>query len=211
MLTQLRSTRLLSAASLVLAVCSAGCASMSHADRGALVGTTIGALGGGIIGHQAGNAGLGAVIGAGAGMVTGALVGDAEDAREERDAAIHRASYAEMRAALPPLTNADLMYMAQNGLGDEVILNSVRTRGGRFDLAPEALVQLKRNGVSDAVLAEIQRTGSTAPMYAPGPVYVRQPQPVIIVEPVYVPPPPPVGVHFSVGHSYHWNRGRPCR
>jgi hypothetical protein len=176
-----------------------GCAGLTHAERGALVGTTVGALGGAVLGHQAGNTGLGTVLGAGTGMIAGTLIGDAEDARGERDAALARARAAELRAVQPPLTNADLIFMAQNGLGDEVILNAVRGRGGRFQLDPAALVELKRHGVSDRVLAQIQQTGSVVPVPAAAPVSWREPGPVVLVEPVFLPPPPPtpVGCHFS--------------
>lgn len=176
----------------------AGCAGLTHAERGALVGTAVGALGGAVIGHQTGNPGLGTVLGAGTGMIAGTLIGEAEDARQERDAAVAYARAAELRAAQPPLTNADLIYMAQNGLGDEVILNAVRSRGGRFQLDPAALVELKRHGVSDAVLAQIQQMGgSVVAVPGGGPVVVPEPRPVVVVEPVFLPPPPPVGFHFS--------------
>lgn len=175
----------------------AGCAGLTHAERGALVGTMVGALGGAVLGHQSGNTGLGAVLGAGTGMIAGTLIGDAEDARAERDAALAHA--AELQTAPPPLTNADLIYMAQNGLGDDVILNAVRSRGGRFQLDPAALVELKRHGVSDAVLAQIQQMGGVVRVPAIEPVSWREPRPVVLVEPVFLPPPPPppVGFHFS--------------
>lgn len=177
-----------------------GCAGMNHAQEGALLGTTIGALAGGVIGHQSGNAGAGAVLGGAAGMIGGSLVGDAEDAREERDWAIRQAAYE--RSAEPPLSNADLIYMAQNGLSDDVILEAVRSRGGRFDVEPTALVQLKQSGVSDAVIAEVQRQGGRviAPVVATG-----RPR-VVYVEPYYYRPAP---VHWSIGvgpaYHGHWH------
>jgi hypothetical protein len=181
----------------------AGCAGMNHASEGALVGTTIGALAGGIIGHQSGNTGAGAVLGAGAGMIGGALVGDAEDAREERDWAIRQASYERVNYE-PPLTNADLIYMAQNGLGDDVIINSIKSRGGRFDVDPTALVQLKQSGVSDVVISEVQRAGGrvvAAP--GPGPGATR----VVYVEPYY-PPPPRWSFHYGPScYGPHWHHG----
>lgn len=193
---------------LVAAAASAsGCAGMNHADRGALVGTTIGALSGGIIGHQSGNAGTGAVLGAGAGMLAGSIIGDAEDAREERDWAMSQVEQAGYQTSgEPPLTNADLIYMAQNGLGDEVIINAVHARGGRFDLDTNALVQLKHSGVSDQVISEIQKTGgrSTVKVVRPGATRV------VYVDPYY-PPPPRVSYSFGWGspgfhhhHCHHW-------
>jgi uncharacterized protein YcfJ len=188
-------------AGLCLVATLTGCAGMSHADRGALVGTTIGGLGGAIIGHQSGNTGAGAVIGGGLGMVTGALVGDAEDAREERDWAMQELQQAEYQQSTNALTNADLIYMSQNGLGDQVIINAVRERGGRFDLDPTSLVQLKQCGVSDAVIAAIQSSGSS-----PGGIervkYVRRSPRVVVVEPV-----PTVGFSFGSSPCYHHHWG----
>jgi hypothetical protein len=182
---------------------------MRHADRGALTGASLGALAGGIIGHQSGNTGAGAVLGAGAGMITGALVGDAQDAREERDAAVShlRQVEYERRIAEPPLTNNDLIFMCQNGLSDEVIVNAVKTRGGEFDLDPAALVTLKHNGVRDSLIARIQTMGG--PHIRPigrRVEVVSPPPPVVIVEPVCTRPPPVATFHFGVGHDHgHWH------
>jgi hypothetical protein len=181
----------------------AGCAGMNHAQEGALLGTTIGALAGGIIGHQSGNTGAGAVIGAGAGMIGGTLVGDAEDAREERDWAMSQVEQAEFQRVHyePPLTNADLMFMSQNGLSDEVILTSIRTRGGRFSVDPAALVQLKQAGVSDAVIADVQRHGgrAVAPQLRPAPARV------VYVDPYYAPPPAHWSFHYGPSRHSHWH------
>ena len=48
-------------------------------QKGALVGSAVGAGSGAIIGHQSGHRGRGALIGAGVGAITGALVGDFVD------------------------------------------------------------------------------------------------------------------------------------
>jgi uncharacterized membrane protein len=194
-------------AAIVCLIPLAGCAGMNHAQEGALVGTTVGALAGGILGHQSGNTGAGAVLGAGAGMLAGTLVGDAEDAREERDWAmqeVRQAQY-EREIAQPPLSNTDLIYMAQNGLSDDVILNAVKTRGGRFDVDPTALVQLKQSGVSDAVIAEVQRHGGRIVSPRVSPTNTR----VVYVEPYYAPPPVRWSFHYgpSFGgwhHCHHW-------
>lgn len=185
-----------------------GCAGMNHADQGALTGGTIGALAGGIIGHQSGNTGAGAVLGAGAGLLGGALVGDAQDAREERDWALDQVRQAEFQqmASEPPLSNADLIYMSQNGLSEEVIRNSIDARGGHFDLAPGALVQLKQSGVSDGVIAHIQRHGGRRLTSVPVP---RSTTRVVYVEPAYVPPPVGWSIQFGPGyhghhHCHHW-------
>lgn len=56
--------------------------------------------------------------------------------------------------ATPALTNEDVVGMVQAGLGESVILASVRTaKATKFDLSPAALIALKKNGVSDAIVS----------------------------------------------------------
>jgi hypothetical protein len=175
---------------------------MNHTESGALVGTTLGTVAGAVIGHQAGNAAAGALIGAGTGAVVGGLAGNAEDAREERDAALAY-QQAQFNAQLA-LTNADVIGMAQNGVGDQVIIGAIRNRGGRFDLSPQSIIDLKQRGVSDAVIAYMQSNTGGLPNGAVAvvpPVYPRR---------VYVAPPGPdvviVGRPWGFGWHGHWGR-----
>ncbi len=54
------------------------------------------------------------------------------------------------------LTNADVIKMAQAGLSDTVVINSIESHIPAFDLSPEGLVGLKTGNVSDAVVAVMQ-------------------------------------------------------
>lgn len=191
-----------------LALCAAGllsgCATGSHAERGALLGTTLGAIGGGIIGHQTGHTGDGALLGALAGGVTGAVVGDAKD---DRDAALAHAAAADAQAQ-QAVTNADLIMMTQQGISDQVIVQTVRTRGGRLDLSPASIIDLKNNGVSDTVILGIQQAAQPAGPSTVVPaggtsssVVIVRPRPVVGV--VVGPPPrprPPRPRHYHI----HW-------
>src|SRR5258707_137574 len=59
-------------------------------------------------------------------------------------------------AALVPaaLTNQDVLKMVQAGLGESVVLATVRTAGATsFDLSPDGLIALKKGGVSDAIVS----------------------------------------------------------
>lgn len=134
-----------------------GC--QNNTQTGAALGTGVGALAGTIVGHQVGNKGAGALIGGLAGGLTGAAVGNAKDVREERDAAQARAAslHANQQAAQRALTNSDVITMAQNGLNDEIIINAIRTRGGRFRTNSEALIAMQNQGVSNRVMMEVQR------------------------------------------------------
>lgn len=169
-----------------------GCAHMTHSGRGALVGSGLGAATGAIIGNQSGNSGGGALIGAAAGALGGALLGQTHDAMDDRDAALARAYSAEQHAAFQQtaLSNTDVILMAQNGLGPDVIVNSIRTRGGQFDTSPPGLIALKQNGVPDSVIAVMQQTPSGPIHQASGNAYGMPPQrgrDVIFVEPEPVP------------------------
>jgi len=145
--------------------------------RNAAVGTALGGAAGALIGHQSDHAAEGALIGAATGGLTGGLIGDAQDARAERDAAIAQVSHAQH---FPGLVNRDLINMAQSGLGDEVIINAIQQRGGQFDLSPAGLIALKSNGVSDVVIAAVQRSNSPT---ASGVVFVRPVQGVVLAGP----------------------------
>lgn len=145
----------------ILTGMSGGCAHMNHTQAGALTGTAIGTVAGAMIGGHNGSAAAGAILGGMTGTGVGALAGSAEDAREERDlalyerdAAIAHASYSATVEA--PLTNFDLVRLAQSGVSDEVIVNMIQTRGGNFDLGTNSVISLKQNGVSDRVIMAAQ-------------------------------------------------------
>src|SRR5215208_163482 len=61
------------------ALASAGCASMSQKERGAVIGAGAGAAIGGVIGNQTGSTARGAIIGAVVGGAAGAIIGHQMD------------------------------------------------------------------------------------------------------------------------------------
>lgn len=73
------------------------------------------------------------------------------------------------------LTNQDIVKMVQAGLGESVVIATVRTATSTgFDLSPDALIALKKSGVSDAIVAVMidpkgaAGTPSAAGAVAPG-------------------------------------------
>jgi hypothetical protein len=62
----------------------------------------------------------------------------------------------------PVLTNADVLNLAKAGLGDAVIIDKIRASNCRFDTSADALVTLKSDGVSSAVLAAMIEKGNQA-------------------------------------------------
>ena len=55
-----------------------------------------------------------------------------------------------------PLTNDVIMRMSKAGLADNVIIGTIRSQPGAYDVAPDNLIELKNAGVSQAVIAAMQ-------------------------------------------------------
>jgi osmotically inducible lipoprotein OsmB len=177
------------AAVLVLpALVAGGCETMSPTGEGALTGGALGAGAGAIVGAAAGRPVLGALAGGAIGAGTGAVVGNGVERSERREAA--RAAQAQA------LGLADIVTLTQQHLGDEVIINQIRASGTIYYLRAEDIVWLRQNGVSEAVIMEMQATATRYPrrIYSAQPYY---PGAVYVVEPP--PPPPPVGVGVGIG------------
>lgn len=171
---------------------------------GAVVGGGVGALTGAAIGGRK-QRGEGALIGAGVGVLAGGLLGKAADNADQRQAAAGMAvaANANAQAAAQAVTNFDLVEMTRAGVSEDLIISTIRSRGGRFDLSPTGLIALKQSGVSDRVVLAAQ-TGTGAG-FAPAPqtaVYAPAPPSVI-----YVRPQPAVrfyyGPHWGYHHHHH--------
>lgn len=164
-----------------------GCSSMNHTQAGAVNGTGIGAIAGAIVGSHSGNTGAGALIGAATGGVAGGLIGNAEDARVERDVAIAQANHE--RKARAAIRNSDVIQMSQSGVSDTVIMGSIRSRGGAFDLSPSTIIGLKQQGISDPLIEFMQQHNYVSES---APVVVNSRPSTVVTTPsvVYVAPRP---------------------
>lgn len=185
----------------ILGLLSSGCQNMNNTQSGAVVGTGLGAVTGAIVGEAAGgHPGVGALIGAATGAAAGGLVGNAEDAKQERDAAVAQAQYAQAQsqALANAITESDVVTMARSGVGDNVIINSLRTRGCRWDGTPDTVIRLKQQGVSDQVISAMQSIG-----LRPAPAVGAVPPPPGYY---YPPPPPAAGGVVVVGPGYYGPR-----
>jgi hypothetical protein len=163
---------------LLPALVACGCA--THTETGALTGGAIGTAVGAVAGAAAHAPLAGAAIGALAGTAIGATAGHAEDRAERR--AANEAIYAQ-RMALPI---DQVVSMAHNHVSDTIIINQIRSRGAVYSLTGDDITYLKSQGVSDAVVSEMQATA------------VRYPQPVYGAPRYYVADPPPVSVGVGV-------------
>lgn len=188
---------------------SSGCEHMSNTAKGGLIGGGVGAGLGGIAGG-----GKGALVGGLIGTGVGGLVGNDMDQQEKR-AAEHRLANAEARAAantLPPpvlshnapLGMADVMQLSREGRSDTVIINQIRATNSTFQLSVEDIRMLGANGVSDGVIAEMQRCRpSTRVIREPARVIYTDPNPPVVIYERYPPPPRP---YTTVGVGVYSHR-----
>lgn len=173
--------------------------------EGTIVGGGLGALTGALIGGKKNWEG-GALIGAGVGALTGRVIGSNRDRAEMRDVAVGStvAAQANAQASAQAVSNYDLVQMTNAGISEDVIISTMRSRGGMFDLSPAGLIALKQAGVSDRVVIAAQSMGPS-----PGPVAINAP-PVYTGPQVYhVASPPPIYVrpapviHYYYGPRWH--------
>jgi hypothetical protein len=174
---------------------------------GAVVGGALGAITGAAVSGR-NNRPENALIGAGIGALTGGLLGNAKDRADEQRAAGGRAVVAGMnqQAAAAAVTNYDLVEMTRAGVSEDLIISTMRSRGVRMDLSPQAVVSLKQQGISDRVVLAAQDM-VRSPVYAPAPVAVVRevPPPAVIVRPYpYYAPVYGPWYHFD----YHHHHGR---
>jgi hypothetical protein len=66
-------------------------------------------------------------------------------------------------SAQQPLTNESIQKMAKAGLGDDVIVSMIQSQPGHYDLNPDTLVSLKKDGLSDKVLAAMAAKNAASP------------------------------------------------
>src|SRR5262245_25685103 len=176
---------------LVCVAAANGCASMNHTERDALAGGGLGAAAGAP--RDPDRPARGAAAGSTCGAAAGAAVGS-------RAAAAARRAKASADASQPvrgPLTLEQVADLCRRGIGDDVIKGQIRSSGTRYNLSAEQVTWLHDQGVSDAVISEMQQTG-----YRRRVVYADRPY-----EPVYVMPPPrPVVYGPSVGIGFGYYR-----
>jgi outer membrane lipoprotein SlyB len=142
----------------VAAAMPCGCSNLNHTQKGAALGSAGGAGLGAIVGKQLGNTGAGALVGGLAGTAAGSIAGNMKDEADRRDNYAQQVAYErnlryrEQRA----VTNRDVLDMVANGTSDRIIISTMRDRGGNFDVSPQAIIHLQRQGASDAVVQAMQ-------------------------------------------------------
>jgi hypothetical protein len=60
------------------------------------------------------------------------------------------------------LTNESVEKMAKARLGDDVIVSMIQSQAGHYEVTPDALIALKKKGISDKVLAALAAKGNAS-------------------------------------------------
>jgi hypothetical protein len=129
----------------------------TRAGEGAAIGGVLGALAGGIIGHQDDEHGLeGAAIGAAAGVVTGAVVGSQIEKKPASAAAMNAApaKVAQTRSAgsMNQIPLQTIVELTKQGVHEDVIIDRIKLTSSRYSLAESDMAYLRDNGVSQKVI-----------------------------------------------------------
>ena len=203
-------------AALMLNPCSA---QLTNTQGGAVGGGTVGAIIGGIIGHQNDETPEGALIGGAVGAIAGGLLGKQKDYSEiqnyqyQQQQAYRAQQYARQQAEQQAIqfangvSIADVIAMSQSGVGSTVVINQIQTNGVQQRIGVNEIISLHQNGVDSTVISVMQRahlagSRNAAPAspsihdgssgFSNGSVYSR-PRPVVVTpRPVVVAPRPVV-------------------
>ena len=65
------------------------------------------------------------------------------------------------------LSNASIEKMARARLGDDVIVSMIQNQAGHYDVTPDSFIALKKEGISDKVLAAMAAKGSGVALVQP--------------------------------------------
>jgi uncharacterized protein YcfJ len=185
----------------------------SDTQRGVAVGGLTGAIAGGLIGDNNGEAGAGAAIGGVIGAVTGGLLGSASDKEAEyrRQQSINQQYQQQLAYRQAAVSTGDVVSMTRSGLSETVIINQINQRGVQAKLQVPDIIALHEQGVSEQVITAMQgaptgptRVASRTNVYASGPPLRVVPTPIVtrpvIVQEHYVLP------HYAPRRSYYYRR-----
>ena len=129
-----------------------GCSNMNNTQADALGGGAIGATAGALLDRR--NPLAGAAVGGVLGAATGAAVGSQADADQRR---VNAAAAIASDPNRQPLTLEEIVDLTQHHVGDSVIIEKIRASGTYYNLSAAHITWLHDNGVSDAVIYEMQR------------------------------------------------------
>ena len=177
-------------------------------QRGATLGGLMGAVAGGLIGDNNGEAGAGAAIGGVIGAVTGGMLGNAADketvARQQQRSYLATQQQATLERGAVSMN--DIVQMSRSGLSENVIITQIQNRGVITQPQVADIIAMHQQNVSERVITAMQQAPtrqqvtarpaiSSPPARAVTPVFIQE-----HVLPVY---PPPGYYHHPHDHFYH--------
>ena len=169
-----------------------GCSTMNNTEKGVLAGGAIGAGAGTLIGAVTGNPKTGAVVGGLLGAGVGGLAGDDADRKQERRTEIKQTNMERAYDNAQPNRIGEVVDLVQAGTPEQQVINHIKNKAMSFDLSAADLKYLNENKVPTRVIEVMQssRNVINVPMRSRQPTIIREE--IIVREPVYISPPPPV-------------------
>lgn len=76
----------------------------------------------------------------------------------------------------PALTNSDIVRLVKSGVSERLVLVTIQSSPTAFDLSPQALIELKSNGVPDAVIGAMVSASKRATTESPTPASPPRPR-----------------------------------
>ncbi|MDD3375477.1 MAG: glycine zipper domain-containing protein [Candidatus Omnitrophica bacterium] len=137
--------------SLFLAVCIfvtilVGCESVGeNTKKGAGMGGLLGAVAGGVIGHQSGHGVEGALIGGAVGAIGGGTVGSGIDSKQSAQQPTEKTE----SGRIPIMKIVDL---TEQGVPAEVIVDELKSSGSSYKIDAETIKYLEDKGVDQRVI-----------------------------------------------------------
>jgi phage tail tape-measure protein len=132
-----------------------GCAeNQTKVGEGAALGGILGAVAGGVVGHQqkgrndVGGALLGGAIGAAAGGIVGSQMPNQN--------APQRVSVAQPAYPISQITMQQVVDWTRQGLSSDEIISRIRTTNSMYSLTADDINYLRRQGVSERVVETMQ-------------------------------------------------------
>lgn len=133
---------------LIFGVVILGCeTNKTRIAEGAGIGGAVGALAGGIIGHQSGNGVGGALIGGTVGAGAGALVGSQ----------INKPTTTTQATQTPAqLTMQQIVDLTKQGVSSDDIIAKIKASNPKYSLTADDIDYLRKQGVSQRVIETMQ-------------------------------------------------------
>lgn len=157
-----------------------------RAKDGAVLGGVAGAIIGGIAGHQNDETPEGIAIGGAVGAIAGGLLGNAQEKQMIRDYEHQQYHYQQRQVAISRAVSLnDVVALTQSGLSPNLIVSQIRKQGVTQRIGVPEIIMLHQNGVSEAVIQEMQNAhlAGTTTVVRQTPVTVIEQRPAVIVDP----------------------------